>query len=477
MNSHGTNTIFLKSSAATVGMLLGMAAATVAVRLPGPLAAINISAMIVGLAFLVVLVQQRERLYLLRLTTLDLALVAFVGVRILTDLIDSAVLDVALPMAALGDWLVILLAYFSARSCVSTQGDLLEFFRSLVVPSYFVAAIAMAQVAGIGFVNALISTFTRSVGLDNRVLAGWTELRATSTIGHWTALGGYLVVMIAVNCAVLAYMTAQREVKTWRYAIGVSVLIGGLLSTATFAPILAGFVVAVLTGFFYFRRVDFLLVASVPFCVLGYLLYPLLSGRYEKQTEVLSTSTPYPWLPESIGYRVNIWVTESIPGGLQRELFGWGSWVYSRIGESTAPSELRWTSPESEWIRSFVTGGWTLLVVEAVLLFLLVVLMIRASKGEMAWARPIMWGIVSLIVISTIHSHFTNRGVPLALWPTAAAMLSVLLTAEKRTVGIRPHATAVSSLAGRHRSLRNFGADRESASVDDQIHRVMKGDS
>lgn len=444
MTIHPGTNVQLESHAGTVALLLGTAAASVAVRLPGPLAALNISAVLVAVAFLVVLVQERDRLYTLRLTTLDLALVSFISIRILTDLFASAALDVPLPFAALGDWLVILIAYFSARACVSTQQELLEFFRSLVLPSYFVAIIAMLQIAGVGIVNSLVSSFTRSVGLDNRVLAGWTELRATSTIGHWTALGGYLVVMIAVNCAILAYMTSQGQTRTWRYAVGVSVLIGGLLSTATFAPILAGVIVAGLTALFYFRRIDFLLVASIPLLGLAYMLSPLLSSRYQKQTEVISTSTPYPWLPESVGYRLNIWITESIPGGLRREFFGWGSWVYSRIGESSAPPELRWTSPESEWIRSFVTGGWALLVAEAVLLFLLVTAMVRASRPGAKWVRPILWSVISLIVISTIHSHFSNRGVPLALWPVVGAVLSMLLVTRMRPAGSTHDKSAMS---------------------------------
>ncbi|WP_157546474.1 O-antigen ligase family protein [Mycobacterium sp. IS-1742] len=412
----------------SVALLLGIAAATVAVRLPGSLSQIYPSSVIVVIALLTVVCTEPRQLFLIRLSSLDVALVVFVAIRILTDVTNSATLDVALPIPALADWVIILLAFVSARAVVNLPSELVTFLRYFLAPGYFVAAIGVLQIAGVGVVTRLVDTFTRSAGLDNRIALGWTELRATSTIGHWTALGGYLVVMIAGSCALIAYTATCDRKKTWRYVAGLNLLMGGLLSTATFAPIIAGFVVILFTILLYFRRIESVLLAGGPALAFLYLMYPVLSDRYDKQTyETTAATTQYAWLPESMGYRMNIWVTEAIPAGLRREFVGWGSWVYSRIGESATPPELRWPSPESEWIRTFVTGGWLLLAAEVVLLLILIFKVARISRLYGSWIQPVLWGIVGLIVISTVHSHFTNRGVPLAIWPIAGAVLSAFI--------------------------------------------------
>lgn len=441
----------LSQRTGAVALLLGIAAATVAVRLPGSLVQIYPSSVVVIVALFVVLCAERRQLFLIRLTSLDVALTVFVAVRILTDVTNSATLDVALPIPALADWVIMLLAFFSARSVVNSPTELVTFLKYFLAPSYFVAAVGVFQIAGVELINSLVGTFTRSAGLDNRIALGWTELRATSTIGHWTALGGYLVVMIAGSCALIAYTATCDRKKVWRYVAGLNVLMGGLLSTATFAPIMAGVVVILFTILLYFRRIESLLLTGVPALAFLYLMYPVLSDRYDKQTyETAPAATQYAWLPESMGFRMNIWVTEAIPAGLRREFVGWGSWVYSRIGGSAAPPELRWPSPESEWIRTFVTGGWLLLGAEVVLLFILIFTVARISKRHGSWLQPVLLGIVGLVIISTVHSHFTNRGVPLALWPIAGAILSAFIAqylgggaagrTEKGQIGVRDSA-------------------------------------
>lgn len=433
------------SHTGTVGLLLGIAAATVAVRLPGTLSRINVSAAIAIVGVLTVLYLDRHRLYLMRLTRLDLALVVFVTIRCFTDLVDSASLDIVLPVAALGDWGIILFAYFALRVTVDSLPDLITFLKYFIAPSYVVAAIAMLQIAGVGIVHEFITTFTRSPGLQNRLSLGWTEIRATSTIGHWTALGGYLVVMIAACCALIAYFAKSEGQTKWRYVVGLSILVGGLFSTATFAPIIVGGAVALVTMLIYFRRVDLVILGAIPLLAFLYTLLPLLLGRLDKQTYANAGYTsPYPWLPESVGYRVNIWVNESIPGGMRRPLFGWGSSVYDRLLESTAPPELRWISPESEWIRSFVTGGWLVLIAEVVLLLVLVITVWRICKRrDFAWLKPVLWAIVGLLIISTVHSHFTNRGVPLAVWPIVGAIVAA--SATQRITGDQPTSLVSSS--------------------------------
>ncbi|MBN0974524.1 O-antigen ligase family protein [Gordonia sp. BP-119] len=409
-----------------VGILIGASAAVVAVRFPGVPPWLNLSAVFVVAAVLYVCVKDFKSFLDIRLTSVDYLLSLYVFLRVFTDLVDASTLAVSIPLASIADAVVILCAYATVRAVVRSVGDAIGLLGTMIYPAFVVAFIAVLQLLDIGQITAVLAEHTRSGGLNGRLERGWSEIRATSTIGHWTALGGYLVCMTAVTCALL--LSDDGGVRTARVrTLILATLLMGALATLTFAPIV---VVCAIIGFTLYRlrdRAGFMIGAiAAPSVVLLVLIAPQLIARFDKQVSNDGRLvSEYSWLPESIAFRVDVWVREALPAANQRLLTGWGSDVYGRIGQEGAPPELHWMSPESEWVRTLVSGGAILLLIQLCLIAVAVRWTMRASRlSELNWCAPVTWALIGLVCMSIVHSHFTNRGVPLAIWPVVAAVVS-----------------------------------------------------
>ena len=432
-----------------IGLLVGGSAAVVAVKVPGVPPWLNLSAVLIFAAVLYVLVRDFRAYLDIRLTSIDYLLSLYVFLRLFTDLVDASTLAVSVPLASMADSVVILAAYVTVRAVVSSVEDAIRLFGTMIYPAFGVALIAVLQLFDIGQITSLLAEHTRSGGLNGRLERGWSEIRATSTIGHWTALGGYLVCMTAVTCALLLSDGENSGgIRTVRLrTVILATLLMGTLATLTFAPIAA---VCVLIGLTLYRlrgSAGFMVgLVAAPSAVLLVLIAPQLLTRFNKQVSNEGRLvSEYSWLPESVAFRVDIWVREAIPAANHRLLTGWGSDVYARIGQEAAPLELRWMSPESEWVRTLVSGGAFLLALQVCLIGVAVVWTVRASRqSELNWCTPITWALIALVCMSVIHSHFTNRGVPLAMWPIVAAVVSAAVVCPAiETRGARPRVSRV----------------------------------
>lgn len=421
-------------SAKAVGLLLGLAAALVSVRSPMFEKYINISAILILCAFAVAICSsERGTIRSLRVTSIDVLLIVFFSSRVIAEFVNSAALNIPFSMTTLLDAVFAYIAFISARLVISGTDQAVVFLRYLTAPAVMVAVVAILQIAGVPGINDLLVAHVNSGGLVNRLDGGWA-IRATSTIGHWTALGGYLCVAIAIRC-VLVLRAPSAPRADWTVLL---VLTVGQLATLTFATIAV--TLATLVTILFLKRVSPLRIGSL-FIGLGVLWFfsgSLLTERIEKQAQGSSSlGEAYSWLPESVGFRANIWITETIPGIAERPFLGWGIATYRFLGTGRASDHLRWISPESEWMRTAISSGVIVLAVQVVLLFAVWRLFIRSRDvlgPRILW--PIMTMYVGLIVISTIHSHFSNRGVPLLLWPLigAIAALSYRHNSQSRIV-------------------------------------------
>ena len=403
------------SPAKSVGFLLGLAAALVSVRSPILGNYINISAILVLCAFFVsVFHSSRGTVRSLTVTPIDVLSIVFLSARVIAELVNSTYLGMPFSSTTLMDGLLAYVAFISARLVISGTDEAVAFLRNLTAPAVLVALIAILQIAGMPGINELLVAHVNSGGLVNRLDGGWA-IRATSTIGHWTALGGYLCVAIAARCVVMLRTSTPSRVD-WTV---VTILVVGQLATLTFATIAV--TVATLITILLLKRVSLFRVGSL---LVGLLFLWLMSGsllteRIEKQAQgSASLGEAYSWLPESVGFRVNIWVTETIPAIADRPFVGWGIAAYRFLGTGRVPDSLRWISPESEWMRTAISSGVIVLAIQVALLFS-VWRMFKRSQDVFGprMLLPVMAMYVGLIVISTIHSHFSNRGVPLILWP------------------------------------------------------------
>lgn len=424
-----------KIRADVVGLLLGMAAATVALRLPGAYWWANPSAIFVMMAVGYVFLRGPRQITSTQVCAVDYLMVAFASLSLATDVIDSLTLRVQMPVSAMADTVVITAAYFVARVSIRTEDGLRRLLLWMMVPGVAVALLAVAQIVDPDGIGMLVAEHTVSGGLNTRIENGW-DIRATSTIGHWTALGGYLVCQVAINCALLILAASRGSRYQPVYLLTLVVFIMGAFATLTFAPIIVCLVVAAAAMFIVRKSLNLsTLIMCAPALALLAFLLPQILQRTEKQLgsgERLTSA--FPWLPESVAFRAEIWTNETVPAALHRPWTGWGSNVYGRLNTGTVPSELLWGSPESEWFRTLVSGGILLLACQIALLVGAVYWLSRGSAATNGWTTPILWAFIGIVIISFVHSHFANRGVPLALWPMVGGAIAVCIASHQATI-------------------------------------------
>ncbi|MCZ4278360.1 O-antigen ligase family protein [Rhodococcoides yunnanense] len=406
----------------TVSFILGLSAALVAVRSPVLGSYIYPSGALVMLATGVALIStSNKQLLHLRITSIDILTVALIGVRILAEMLNWIYLDIVFASSAIGDFVLGYVALVLVRLMVQSKEDFHTLIRWLTVPAIAVAVIAVLQVINTPGLNDLLIQHVNSGGLAARLEKGW-DIRATSTIGHWTALGGYLLVVIAARCVMIVNGTRKR----WDWLV-ILLLFLGQLSTLTFATIFAS--VAVLVGTLVLIRASLIWVVGVIGASIGiwYTVGSLIADRIDKQSEgSAALGGSYSWLPESLGFRLVVWMNETIPAILERPISGWGIYAYQNRGTGKASEHLRWISPESEWMRTAVSSGLPALVLQFILLLCVYLLIRRVGMSEgLIRTGPIQVAFVGLVIISTIHSHFANRGVPLILWPIVGGLIAL----------------------------------------------------
>lgn len=338
------------------------------------------------------------------------------------------------------------LATRAARRVISTWDSWIDFSRALAAPGVFVAAIALLQVLGLPGLNQILLNTAPNEGLRHRMLVG-DSIRATSTIGHWSSLGGYLCVVSAVICCVLIY-TKQRGGGTRKDAWFLVVLSVGQVTTVTFATIALQAVIIGST-LVAIRIKPIVLISVGATGAGGWLLFGnMLSARAEYQASGTGyLGSQYNWIPETIAYRVFLWSQQTIPAVELRPWTGWGADIYTDSAVVRPPT-LVWLSPESEWMRTAVTVGLIVLVLQIALLFTAWKQSLRSGTTE-PWVAPIRLMFFGIVIISFIHSHLSNPGVPLIFWVLIASLPAPNKVSLQQTIRKeKPYLSSTSMCSG-----------------------------
>lgn len=408
------------------GLLLGLAAASVGVKVPLlPSGIPGMTWICIVLAAVVVALSPAARpLARTHFGVLDAAFLAYLVVRFQVEVFNAAELghDVALPR--LVDSAMVYVALLTARNVIGGTRQLLAFLRWFVIPAMFVSTLALVQVLRFPGVAELLISVTDSASFERRTSLGW-DIRATSTIGHHTQLGGYLVGVIAIICTDLVITRRMGHSIGRRLAV-LGIALMGQVATLTFATIAASAVIVLVTLLMVGVRPSMLVVGAAVGGVAWVAFGAEIEERLENQQDV--TASEYSWLPETIAYRVTIWTHETIPAILERPWTGWGQDVYSAVGKGwrLLPHQLIWSSPESEYFRVLVSGGVIALAFEVTLFAMTIYALARANRapGGSGVATPALVAFVVLLVISSIHSHFSSYGPPLVIWTLVGALMA-----------------------------------------------------
>ena len=288
-----------------------------------------------------------------------------------------------------------------------------------------VALLGIAQSLNLGPTRDIVAKLT---GIDVSTAYGYQAIpRATGPFPIWHELGGYLFLVILLGLAL--YLEPDSKVMS-RRELGVVLAIagGGVIATATIAPI-AGVVIGALVLGFWMRKLSKLVVGvAIGAMVLALLFSPLLTSRYDQQFGTGTVITHRPdYVPQTLWARYLIWTDQYIPALAKDERWfaGYGPGV---------PPEVDWPYTESLYITMVLRGGIILLAIYG---FLMLALATRAraytrsrDPTQRALARVVYLSVILLLFMHIVANYFVVSGFPHLFWPLLGLLFARVKPAE-----------------------------------------------
>ncbi|MEV8268526.1 hypothetical protein [Microbacterium sp. NPDC076911] len=375
---------------------------------------IALMAVAFGLAFVTLRADEIGRL---RLGAVDVAFALFIFVKVCVELANASDLNHSFYSATLLIPVASYVAFLLARQSSPSLRHAVQLLRWISIPAAGVALLAALQVARAPLAAQFISNFVSAEGYERRLELGWA-IRGTSTIGHHTALGGYFVCMTTIVCLDLLISNKLQKRLPVTPLVLLPVVLVGQLTSLTFATIALSAIITLVTLVLLGLRPGIVVTLGVVTFAAWRLFGAELESRLDSQT-IGAANQQYSWLPETISYRMGIWTRETIPAIAERPLTGWGIDVYAGVskGWPVFPTQLSWGSPESEYLRTLISGGLLALCAQLALFITaaaVIVALWRGLSGAIATPVAVMFG--GLLLISLLHSHFNNPGVPYPFW-------------------------------------------------------------
>jgi len=355
-------------------------------------------------------------------TRADAFAIAFILCICTTEVYNSIELHHPVNAGSIALWILAYLSSWPARLATQRSDGFESFAISFSLPAVAVSLIAVAQMMRVDGVNELLLKFVNTSGLEQRLTIS-RDIRATSLIGHQIGLGAYLCSILALLGSALILRHQRMARKRIASIIWLTSFVGQL-ATVTFATTGIALAVAAATALKLRIRMPIIagavLAAAVGWAIFG----SFISQRFAEQTSgVGKGNVTYAILPETIGFRLDKWVTETIPAAMQRPLTGWGYGVYESSDNRwpVTPNGLKWMSPESEWFRTLISAG-----IPALALQLMMITSIYATtfvgSSSAAYRSPLKVFFIGLICASIIHNHLTGPGTVVSLWALLGAI-------------------------------------------------------
>ncbi|KAA9159722.1 O-antigen ligase family protein [Microbacterium lushaniae] len=430
----------MKSRSGWVGLLLGFAAATAGVHpLLGPLRPWHL---FVLLAVAVSVTGRANRKY--RVHAVEWALFGYVAIRVIAELINSTELHYSANWVSLIYPLWWWLVFVAAKRSTTDIAHAVTLLRAFCVPFIVLIPLAIGQALGVAPVLDFTAQYVDSEGLQARVLVA-SQLRAVGLVGHWTHYGIYCAALLTVAFVLLLLARRHRLGGVAFPQVTIVAGLVGLASSITFAPVFVVALVAIVS----FRRIGLSLptVIAMGAGVVGATAF-LGAGLEERIAFQATGSSRVAWLPDwvpsTIGYRIYIWTTETLPMISDRPTTGWGLGVYEGTNiatydvERTYPAQLRWLSAESQWFHELMASGVVGLV--ALTLVILAMLSLLRSTPEQPigdFVAPLRAFVIALVIAALTAPMVTNKGAPLVLWAALGAVAALRTSRERRSPVVR----------------------------------------
>ncbi len=376
---------------------------------PGtPVPNVRVSEALIGAIGVTVLVSARRR-DAVPWTVLDWLLLGYGLAWAGTGILDARALGEHLSLSEWGTiagQLQFFLLYRGVRVALRSPAERRLGVFVLLGASVPVGVLAILQNLHFPAVGRFINTITGGVyGLQ----PGVAVTRATGPFDNWAALAGYLFPLLLVLLALaIAGELRHHQRRLWAVA-GIAVV--ALLLTRELSAIFclvvgAGFLVTRYRGARRVRR------WLAPALLVGVLVaVPFLGGRLDQQFAPTPGTGRHAWVPQTLGFRAEVWSSQYLPAIAARPLSGYGVII---------PPRISWQYPESEYIELLTHGGIPLLVVFALLGWAMVARARAVARAPDPFDAALGWALLvsvaGLLAMNVIWPYLSNGGLPQVLW-------------------------------------------------------------
>jgi hypothetical protein len=278
-----------------------------------------------------------------RVTLVDFLFLTFIVASVSVEVIRAPELNYPPNVLSAGTDLFYFLGFITTRILIRDQNDLAAFLKGVVLPVFPTAVAAVLQVLSFGPVMSFVLSVTTSVGVEARIEDG-RLIRPGAFVGHWTSLGFYLNGVLAAAMVLWALRQTGVRATSSRYIISVVVAAAiGVLSTLTISAIGTAVVILVVGLSVRGIRIGMLIGGAAVAMILVLFLSAPLEARWELQYGEHARRMDGFFgslVPNTMLYRIHIWVTETWPAIAESPWLGWES-AYISLTTRTGSILLR----------------------------------------------------------------------------------------------------------------------------------------
>jgi hypothetical protein len=297
--------------------------------------------------------------------------------------------------------------------------------RCLLLASIPVAVLAIGQQFDAPGFRSLVVTLT---GNDIFGSDGTRTIRATGPFPHWHNLGGYLLVLLLVNMALLI-RRVDGVLPRWGLLSVAALNAIALLATVSIAPIISAIAGALILGVWFGGLGRMVLTLAIGALVAAGLFAPTFEARFNEQFQRAPGVERSAFVPQTVQYRYDLWTTQLLP-----ELDG--RWL-TGYGPDLPPAVRNFPYTESLYLGLLFRGGVVLLLAWVALTAAMAWAGFRSTRDrdplQQALGASVAVAIFVLIFIQVFQAYFFDAGCPHALW--AAIGLLAFREVDDRPVG------------------------------------------
>ena len=425
-----------------LGLLVALVPITSGIARGLPAPGIRVSEAITGLVGVMLLVSARRRV---RWTALDWTALLYATATFAMggyDLLQRGEPFTQEFLGQLSGPFQFLLLYRAIAVSATTPERRRFALRLLLLASVPVALLALGQQFGVPGVREFLAHIT---GTDIFGSDGTRTVRATGPFPHWHNLGGYLLVLILVNVAVLI-RRVDRVLPRWALIAIVAVDSLALLATVSIAPIACAIAGTLILGVWFGGLGRMVLALAVGALVAGLLFAPTFEARYDEQFQRAPGTQRSGIVPQTVQYRYELWTGQLLP-----ELKG--RWI-TGYGPDLPPSVANFPYTESLYLGLLFRGGLVLLVSWALLTAAMMWSGYRSTWDrdplQQALGASFVTALFVLLFIQVFQAYFFDAGNPHALW-VLAGLLAFRELDEVPAYGPRAELAAVRRAAAARR--------------------------